>query len=370
MALVCVMSVFNGFENVVTSLFGNFDPQLKISAVEGKVFDPARTDTIKTFSEVEYYDVVLQENALLQFRDKQMPIVIKGVGPDYAAINNIDEIMINGSFMLKSGSFDMAVGGVTLMNHMGCNVHVVSPMYLYAPKREGRVNIIRPDESFRREMVFYAGTFMVQQEKYDNNLLIVSLEVARKLFAYDKEASAVEIKLTDDCDPKKAQEKIAAALGSDFKVQNRYEQQEDFYKMMQVEKWVTYLILTFILVIALFNITGTLTMLMLDKKDDTAILENLGASKRSVFLIFLYCGCLITVIGVIAGIIIGLGLCLAQQEFGIIRLAGNAIAPYYPIDIRIGDLVLIAISVCILGFLASAYPAYTNIRQNKSGKKV
>lgn len=360
MALVCVLSVFNGFETVVESLFGNFDPQLKISAVEGKVFDPAMTDCIKELDEVEYYDVVLQENALLQFRDKQMPVIVKGVGNNYAKINHIDDIMVDGEFMLRSGSFNMAVGGAAMVRNMGCGVHFVDPMYLYAPKREGKVNIIRPDQSFRRETVFYSGSFSVQQEKYDYNLLLVSLPVARRLFAYDKEASAIEIKLKDGSDETETQKKIQSILGDRFIVQNRYEQQEDFYKMMQVEKWVTYLILSLILIIAMFNIVGSLTMLMLDKKDDTLILENMGATKNDIFRIFLYCGFLITAIGVCAGIIIGLVLCYIQQHFGIISLASNYIVSYYPIEVRITDIIVIAATVCILGFAASAYPAYSS----------
>lgn len=366
MALVCVMSVFNGFENVVASMFGNFDPQLKISTVEGKVFDPAETDTVKTFEEVVYYDAVLQENALLQFRDKQTPVSVKGVGENYADINRIGDIMTDGEFMLRSGSFNMAVGGAALVRNMGCGVHFVDPMYLYAPKREGKVNIIRPDQSFRRETVFYSGSFLVQQEQYDNNLLIVSLPVARRLFDYDTEASSIEIKLRDGCDEKKVQKKMQAALGDGFKVQNRYEQQEDFYKMMQVEKWVTYLILSFILVIALFNIVGSLTMLMLDKKEDSRILEDLGACKNDIFRIFLYCGCLITVTGVIAGIVVGLILCYIQQRFGIITLASNYIVSYYPVDVRGGDLVVIAATVCLLGFAASVYPALEAKKQSST----
>lgn len=360
MALVCVLSVFNGFETVVESLFGNFDPQLKISAVEGKVFDPAMTDCIKELDEVEYYDVVLQENALLQFRDKQMPVIVKGVGDNYAKINHIDDIMVDGEFMLQSGSFNMAVGGAAMVRNMGCGVHFVDPMYLYAPKREGKVNIIRPDQSFRRETVFYSGSFSVQQEKYDYNLLLVSLPVARRLFAYDKEASSIEVKLKDGSNETEAQKKIQSMVGDRFKVQNRYEQQEDFYKMMQVEKWVTYLILSLILIIAMFNIVGSLTMLMLDKKEDTFILENLGATKNDIFRIFLYCGFLITAIGVCAGIIIGLALCYIQQHFGIISLASNYIVSYYPIEVRITDILVIAATVCILGFAASAYPAYSS----------
>lgn len=360
MALVCVLSVFNGFETVVESLFGNFDPLLKISAVEGKVFDPGITDCVKDMDEIEYYDVVLQENALLQFRDKQMPVIVKGVGNNYAKINHIDDIMVDGEFMLRSGSFNMAVGGAAMVRNMGCGVHFIDPMYLYAPKREGKVNIIRPDQSFRRETVFYSGSFSVQQEKYDYNLLLVSLPVARRLFAYDKEASAIEIKLKDGSDETETQKKIQSILGDRFIVQNRYEQQEDFYKMMQVEKWVTYLILSLILIIAMFNIVGSLTMLMLDKKDDTLILEKMGATKNDIFRIFLYCGFLITAIGVCAGIIIGLVLCYIQQHFGIISLASNYIVSYYPIEVRITDIIVIAATVCILGFAASAYPAYSS----------
>ncbi|MBP7211035.1 MAG: FtsX-like permease family protein [Paludibacteraceae bacterium] len=366
MALVCVLSVFNGFQGIVEGLFGNFDPQLKITAKQDKVFDPVFVSKISEMPDVEYCIEVLQENALLVFRDKQTPVVVKGVPDDYAKINHISDIILDGDFKTKEGSFDMAVGGIGLVRTIGCGVHYVEPLQLYAPKRSGNVNMIRPDEAFKREIAFLTGIFMVQQEKYDNNLLIVSMSLARRLFDYEKEVSAVEIKLKDGANEKKVQASISKMLGDDFSVQNRYEQQEDFFRMMEIEKWITYLILSFILLIAVFNIIGSLSMLMIDKKEDIKILENMGASQKLIFRIFLLEGWLISFVGMIFGIILGLILCWLQIQFGLVSLgtAGSFIVDAYPVSVQFLDIVLVFVTVGILGLLASFYPAKQVYKRN------
>lgn len=360
MALVCVLSVFNGFQTVIEGLFCSFDPQLKIEAVEGKVFNPAEIDSLIAGIEgIENTCDILQENALLQFRDKQMPVVVKGVPDNYTEVNDIKDILFRGEFTTRDRSFNTAVGGIGLVQNIGCAVHLVTPIYLYAPKREGKISMARPDESFRKERVFYAGSFMVKQEKYDNNMIIVSLDVARNLFGYDDEVSAKEIRLRQESNERKVKKRIQAVIGDRYRVLDRYEQQEDFFRMMQVEKWITYLILTFILMIAIFNIIGSLSMLMIEKKDDMAVLSSLGATRQMIFRSFLFEGTLISLTGVIAGIAIGLVLCWIQIEFGIISLGSGSgfIVNAYPVDVRISDLIIIFFTVTILGFAASIYPA-------------
>lgn len=355
------MSVFNGFQGLIEELFSNFDPQLQIISTTDKVFSPddSRVKEACQFDGVIYAGEVLQENALLSFRDKQMPIVVKGVTETYASINNIDSILVRGEYKTKQGSFHMCICGIGLASKMGCNVHVLDPLEIYVPKRLGRVNLVRPETSFNREYAFIAGSFMVQQEKYDNNYLIVSMEMARALFEYKTEVSSIELKLAPGINEDEIEADLQAILGSDFEVKNRYEQQEEVYKMMRIEKWITYLILLCILLIAIFNIIGSLSMLIIDKQKDIIILKSMGARRKDIFYIFLFEGWLIALIGAIIGLLIGIFLCYLQMTYGLISMgtAGTFIINAYPVKIQLTDIMLIFVSVASLGLLASAYPA-------------
>ncbi|MCQ2350517.1 MAG: FtsX-like permease family protein [Paludibacteraceae bacterium] len=355
MALVCVLSVYNGFQGVIEELFSNFDPQIRISASEGKRFNPDSVTKIISKEEVECYSFVVQENALLKFKDKQIPVTVKGVDENYDTLTNISSIMINGSFKLKEGNFRMAVTGGALANMIGCGVFYADPIMLYAPKREGKISTIRPDQSFREEMVFSSGSFLVRQEKYDNSLIIVSIDVARSLFDYENEVTSVDLRLKNGVNEKQFIKEAEAELGSSFAVLDRYRQQEDFYRMMSVEKWITYLILTFIIMIAAFNIIGSLSMLIIEKTDDAVTLGNLGMRQNDVRRIFIWEGSLISVIGVLAGIVLGLILCWLQAEFGLISMGsgGSYIVNAYPIDVRFTDILIIFITVSLLGIAAS-----------------
>lgn len=356
-ALVCVMSVFNGFEAVVGTLFGNFDPQVKITAAEGKAFDPSALAEIENMAEVEHFDEVIEDNALLQFRSKQLPLRVKGVGENYGRINRIEDIMVEGEFLLHYGNYDMGVGGAALAREIGAGVRYADPMFLYAPRRGAKYNPVNPESSFNREALFYAGTFLVQQEQYDRGLLIAPIDLARRLFDYPSEVTAVEIKLREAADEKSCIEKMRELAGPGFVVADRYEQQRDVYKMMQIEKWITYLILSFILLVALFNLVGTMTMLILDKREDLATLRSLGMRRRDCFGLFMWQGALITLIGAAAGMLLGLALCLVQEHFGLIRLANDYIVSAYPVRVQAGDLAVIFLTVCLMGMGACAYPA-------------
>ena len=269
-ALVCVLSVFNGFQGLVENLFSNFDPPIKITLNQGKTFDTQLPEIqrIKKMPEVAFFGEVLQENALLMFSDKQTPVIVKGVSENYGQISDIDKIMMDGSFKLTDGVFDMGVAGIGLAQTLGCGVRFVEPLQLYAPKRNSSISIIRPDEAFNKQYLFLSGIFIVQQAKYDSNLLLVRLSLARKLFEYNNEVTSIELKLAKGTDGKVVQQKIQKILGKNFSVKNKYEQQEDFFRMTKVEKWITYLILSFILLIAIFNVIGSLSMLIIEKKKD------------------------------------------------------------------------------------------------------
>lgn len=359
MALVCVLSVFNGFQNVIEGLFSNFDPQIRIESALGKSFSPDSVKVLLGSAHIEHYSFVVQENALLKFKDKQLPVVVKGVDLNYDTLTNISSIMVKGEFSLKQGNFYKAVTGAALAGAIGSGVYLTDPIILYAPKREGKINMMRPDQSFREIIVWPAGTFMVRQEKYDNTMVIVSIDAAQELFGYENEVTSVDIKLKDKVNEKNFIKSCQAALGDSFKVLDRYNQQYDFYRMMAVEKWITYLILSFILMIAAFNIIGSMSMLIIDKKDDIRVLSNLGMRRRDIFRLFMFEGSMISIIGVICGIIFGLILCYLQAEFGLISMGngGSYIVSSYPVKVMASDIVIILITVITLGVAASVYPA-------------
>ncbi|MBP6284168.1 MAG: ABC transporter permease [Paludibacteraceae bacterium] len=363
LALVCVLSVFNGFQGLIEDLFGKFDPQLQITVNEGKSFDPQipSIQSLYTMTEIALISEVVQDNALLIFSDKQTPAVVKGVSDTYSRVNEIDDIILDGDFKLSDGVFDLGVAGVGLAQTLGCGVRFVEPVQLFAPKRNERINLARPDNAFTSEFIFLSGIFMVQQAKYDTNLLFVNIPLARKLFGYDKEVTSLELKLVEGVNELQVQKKVQAMLGEGFSVKNKYEQQAEFFKMMEVEKWITYLILSFIVLIAIFNVVGSLSMLIIDKKADIQILRHLGANKTLIFRIFLLEGWLISNIGVLVGVVLGLFVCWIQIQFGVLSLHGTDgayIVEAYPVLIKWVDIAIITITVSALGFIAAIYPAY------------
>lgn len=359
MALVCVLSVYNGFQGVIEGLFSNFDPQIRIEASGSKSFNPDKLAEIKLMPDIECLSYVIEENALLKFKDKQLPVTVKGVEDNYESLTNISAIMVQGEFSLHEGNFCKAVLGAGLAGNIGSGVYIVDPIHLYAPKREGNISMIRPDRSFNEITAFPSGSFMVRQEKYDNSLVIIPIAQARELFEYETEVTSADIRLKPKASERKFIEKAQAALGSDFEVLDRYAQQKDFYRMMEVEKWITYLILSFILMIAAFNIIGSLSMLIIEKKDDIQTLSHLGLDRRGVFRVFFYDGCLTSLIGVVSGIVIGLVLCWLQYRFEFITMGsgGTYIVNAYPIKVCITDILIIFVTVMGLGCIASYFTA-------------
>ncbi len=359
MALVCVLSVFNGFESLIADMFSTFDPDLKITLTEGKNFDvnSPELNEVRKLKSVAYFTEVVEENALLRFKDKQMPATIKGVSDDFSKMTRIDSIMYDGKFQLYDGAFQRAVPGVGVASILGLGAHFIDPLIIYAPKRTGKINLLRPENSFNQIGTFVSGIFSVKQLQYDDHYVLVSISLARELFEYDKnKVTSVELKLTSPVDQEKVQKQIQAILGDRFQVKNRYEQQESFFKIMQIEKWITYLILCFILLIASFNIIGSLSMLIIDKKADIETLRDLGANNQLIKHIFLFEGWLIAGVGALGGIGIGAVLCLLQEHFGFLKLGSGYVVDAYPVVTNWLDMVLVFVTVLSMGFLAAYYP--------------
>jgi lipoprotein-releasing system permease protein/zinc transport system substrate-binding protein len=360
LATVCILSVLNGFRDMVSDMFGAFDPELKITPTESKFFNPD-TDLfleIRALPEIDMIAETLEDNVLLSYRDRQVPAVLKGVSPEYTSLTGIQSILIDGDTALMNGDSYRTLLGLQLANSLGVNAAFVFPMEVYAPKREGKINPANPSSSYNMEYIFIGGVFQVKQAKYDENYMIAPIEAARALFDCEKEVSALEIRLKKGVSVGQVQEKIRKILGDGFEVKNRYEQQEESFKMINIEKWVSFLLLCFILVIAAFNIIGSLSMLIIDKREDTATLRNLGADKRLISRIFLFEGWLISAFGAMAGIVIGVALCLGQQYFGWLKLGaeGSFAVNSYPVAVEFTDLIFILAAVLVIGFLSVLYP--------------
>ncbi|MBE6320775.1 MAG: ABC transporter permease [Bacteroidales bacterium] len=361
-AMVCVLSVMNGFGVMVEQLFSQFDPDIRIEAVSGKSFHDQgeRFDALRQLSEVAMVSQSIEETALLQFEDKQMPVRLYGVDSVFPTLTHIENIITEGHYEVYDGAFDRAVLGQGLAWQMGIGARFISPLQLYAPKRNAKVNMLRPDQSFNDEVCFIAGTFAVQQVKYDNEVMLVDIDLTRRLLDYgNHEVSALLVKVAPHTSVKQAKKAIQSLLGEGFAVLDRYEQQADFFRILRVEKLLTTLLLVFILLIASFNIIGSLSMLIIDKQTDIQTLSHLGANKKMIQRIFLFEGWLISALGAMVGLAIGLIVCLAQEHLGILKLGNGTeyVVSAYPVAVQTTDVLIVAAVVLTLGFLAAWIPA-------------
>lgn len=365
-AMVCVLSVMNGFGALVEHMFSEFDPEIRITAAEGKSFqlDTLPVQQALALPFVQATSEVVEEMALVRYKDHQQPARVMGVDSVFQQITHIDTIITDGYFSVFDGAFDRCVMGRGLATQIGVNAHFVGAVHLYAPKRLERVNMLRPDEAFLHEKAFMAGTFAVNQTSYDDQLLLVSLPLARRLFQYDTlTVTALELQL----DPKghfsarqmKAQ--LRECLGEGYVVADRYEQQSDFFRILKIEKLLTALLLAFILLIACFNVIGSLSMLIIDKQDDICILRHLGATPQIIRRIFLCEGWFIIVLGAVLGLVIGLTICLLQQHLGLLKLGSGTdyVISAYPVLVQAVDVLAVAVIVLGMGFLAAWYATRT-----------
>ena len=361
-AMVCVLSVMNGFGTLVERLFSEFDPVLLVVPAEGQTL---RTDTLPIVSlyareDIEAVSMQLEQTALIRYKDHQIPARVMGVDSLFRQTAHIDSVITDGYYSVWDGAFERTVLGRGLAAQIGMNAHFTGALHLYAPERTGRINLMRPDQSLRHEHAFIAGTFAINQIDYDDQLLLVSLPLAQRLFGYDEHtATALRIQLKDEELTANSQKLIAKTLGPGYKVLDRYEQQADFFRILRIEKLLTVLLLVFILIIASFNIIGSLNMLIIDKRDDIRILSDLGANASTIRRIFLLEGWFISALGTLAGLVLGVAVCLGQQHYGWLKLGSgyDYIISAYPVQVQATDILLVGAIVLALGFVAAWYPS-------------
>ena len=363
MALVVTLSVFNGFHDLVASFFTSFDPQLKIVPLKGKTVaaDDPRLAKVRQLDEVEVAMESVEDQALAVYQGRQAMVNIKGVEPSFEQLTHIDEILLgDGQFELRAADMFYGIPGVRLAEQLGTGYTYEEPIKIYAPRREGQLNMANPLDGLVEDELYSPGViFNVKQSRYDKSYILTDIAFARRVFEQQGMLSALELRLKPGSNFDRVKSEIQAIVGEEFAVRDRFEQQDDTFKIMKIEKLIAYLFLTFILMVACFNIIGSLSMLIIDKKDDVVTLRNLGASDRQIVRIFLFEGRMISAIGAVLGIGIGLLLCWAQQTYGIVKLgssSGSFIINAYPVSVHPEDVVLIFVTVLVVGFLAVWYP--------------
>lgn len=362
-AMICTLSVFNGFQDLVASLFTSFDPELKVVPMEGKSVaadDPAVT-AIKKSPLVFAATECVEGLALAKYYENQKVVTIKGVDNNYSKTSDIESILYgDGDFKLKADVLNFGTPGIQLAQQLQLGVRYSSPLDIYAPRNGERIDAANPAQSFNHDQLYSPGVvFSVKQKKYDASYIIVPIGFARSLFEQQGCITSLELKLKDGTDIAAAQKKLEKLGEGKLKIENRYEQQEDVFRIMKIEKLVAYLFLTFILIVACFNIVGSLSLLIIDKRKDMLTIRSLGADNATIAKVFLYEGRMIALTGVAIGITVGVALCMAQQHFGLIKMgneAGSFIIDAYPVSVRWGDVVLTFVTVIAAGYISTWYP--------------
>lgn len=365
MALIIVLSVFNGFDDLIKSLYKSFDPDLKISLVEGKSFIPQKSMFVAFAKEkdIASFSRTIEENALIKYGKKQYVATIKGVDHNFEKINGLDTMIVDGNFLLEENHQSYAIVGQGVAYYLQLSLKGITPLVMYVPKKSATISL-NVGNAFNPKYIFPSGVFSIEAEN-DAKYVIVPLRFAQELLDDTLSVNAIEMKIRIGADKDLVQQKVKAIVGSNFKVASRYEQKEGFYKIMKYEKWAIFMILTFILMVASFNIVGSLSMLIIEKKKDIATLSSLGAERRLIQRIFLFEGTMISIFGAFLGLILGLGICLVQMKFGIVKLQGSGtfIINAYPVSIKFMDLVLVFITVLGMGYLAALYPVHFIIKK-------
>lgn len=364
MALVIVLSVFNGFHDLVASFFTNFDPQLEVVPVKGKVAaaDDAVFMKIRQLPEVDMVSECVQDQALAFYNGQQAMVNIMGVDDNFARMTRIQKILYgDGDFSLQAANLEYGVPGIRLAQTLGMGARWDGFLKIYAPQREGQLtDMASPADGFVTDSLISPGVvFAVNQAKYDRDYLITSIAFARRLFFRQGMVSKLMVKLKPGTNIDAAKRKIKGLAEGRFNVLDRFEQHADTFRIMQVEKVLAYLFLSFILVVACFNIIGSLSMLIIEKKKDVQTLRNLGATDRTLTRVFLFEGRMISALGAVVGILLGLLLCWLQQEFGLVPMgdsSGTFVVNAYPVSVHYSDVLIVFITVLAVGWAAAWYP--------------
>ena len=354
-ALIIVLSVFNGFENLVLSLYNSFDPAIKITAVEGKVFKASEVSSILTERSLLFSEV-LEEKVLLKYEDKEYIATLKGVDANYKKLNRVDSMLVVGDYFEGYETNHTAIVGQGVAYYLSMGVgDMMNPLHVFVPKRSNK-HLLRTENAFSQSRLIPVGVFGIQAD-FDATYVITSLDYVRELLERKDEVSAFEVHCADE-EMEILQEELQAILGDEYQVQHRYQQHAFLHQILNSEKLAVFLILTLILIIASFNIIGSLSMLMIDKKKDIQTLSQLGATKRDLQKVFWLEGLLTTTIGAVAGLLLGLGVCWAQLEWGLLQMGeGSFVVNYFPVAIQLIDVILILMTVLLVGAFASWIPA-------------
>lgn len=362
-AMICTLSVFNGFRNVVADQFTAMDPDIKVVPAVGKSFSSATAefDSVRSLPQLAVVSFSVEDKVMAQYNGRQVMATLKGVEDNFVELTDIENALYGrGNPVLQDNLNSYAILGGELMHSLNCGIYFASPLEIYAPNRGEKVNLTLPARNFKKGVLHSSGlVFAVNQPVYDAGYILTSVDFARKMFrrAAD-EATAMEIKVKDGADVAKVKSEIEYILGGDFVVLDRYEQQRDVYKVMQVEKLISYVFLTFILLVACFNIIGSLSMLIIEKRDNMNTLRSFGADNKIISNIFVFEGVIVSFVGAVVGILLGLVLCLAQQEFGLISTGGSGdfIMDSYPVRVMWSDVLVVFATVLVTGVVAVWLP--------------
>jgi lipoprotein-releasing system permease protein len=355
-ALVVVLSIFNGFDVLIKSFYSFFDPQIKITVAEGKQFNPntAVFERIKNDESVVHYCEVVEEIAHLRFEGRQFIAKIKGVDDEYVEMSNLSEVLYDGELILNDGNFDYAILGRGVAYNLGASANFIHPVHISVPKKgTGMSSFTSP---FRQERVFISGIYAVGQQEVDNQFAIIPIKLARELLDMDSSVTSIEIGLAPEVNERKYQRELQKLLGDEYVVENRYQQHEQYYRVAESERFFIYLILSFIVVIASFSLASSIAMLIIDKKKDIHILLSLGLTRKKIGRIFFFEGMLVSVVGVTIGLVLGILICLGQIHFGWLKFPMSFAVENYPVEIRFWSLALITVTVLVIGGVASWLP--------------
>jgi lipoprotein-releasing system permease protein len=358
MALIIILSVFNGLEQMVHGIFNTFDPDLKITAAEGKTFVPeqAKLNLLGKIDGIEAWSLSVEENALLKYGDRQYIATIKGVDENYDDVSGIDSAMFEGEFILNDDrGRSFAIPGMGVAQSLGIRINFVTQLNIIIPRRTAGLNF-NPETALKNRYIYPSGIFEVEKE-YDSKYVYVPIDLARELIESEDGVTNIEIRFTPAANAIRVQNRVREIFGEGFLVQNRYEQQEIFYKVMKSERLAIFFILTLILIIASFNITGSLTMLIIEKQRDIEILRSLGANNNLIRRIFIFEGWMISISGAAAGLVLGLVVCWLQMKYGLVRLDSESlIMTAYPVVLKARDFIVVPATVLMIGFWAAWYP--------------